>query len=156
MARTTRARKAARKPPHRSDIHGTMANRVSRARLGTARAALAAFTATSPPRPVWPSTRPIPPPITIAPTTTASDSSAWRQNSSGMPVEPVQLADVVNQPTTLATKCRKWSQTSMSDRPGPSGRTGPGDRQPLQPRRGSDRQTAARTTDNTSPTMIGV
>ena len=90
-----------------------MANSVSRARLGTARAALAAFTATRPPRPVCPSTRPIPPPMTSAPTTTASDSSAWRHSSSGMPVDPRQLADVVNHAATLATKCRKWSQIAI-------------------------------------------
>ena len=55
MASTTSARKAATNPPHRSEIHGMMANRVNSARLGTARAALAALTATRPPRPVWPS-----------------------------------------------------------------------------------------------------
>src|ERR1700722_17940797 len=127
MARTTSARKAARKPPHRSEIHGTMANRVSSARLGTARAALAASTATRPPRPVWPSTRPMPPPITSAPSTTASDNSVWRQMSSGMPVEPRQFAEVVNHAATLATKCRKWSQTSMSAHPCPARRARPRD-----------------------------
>src|SRR5580658_9096971 len=131
MASATRARKAARKPLHRSEIHGTMANRVSSARLGMARAALAAFTATSPPRPVWPRTTPMPPPITSAPTTTASDSSVWRHRSSGMPVEPFQFVAVVNHDATLAPKCRKWSQICTSHRPGAPGRARPGKRHPL-------------------------
>ena len=32
--------------------------------------------------------------------TTATESLSWFQNSVGMPCEPVQLAEVVNQPKT--------------------------------------------------------
>src|ERR1700734_2644618 len=82
-----------------------MASRVRRASVGTARKALAALTATSPPRPVWPRMTPSPPPRARAVATTAADSSSWFQNSWRMPSEPVQLADVVNQSKTCDRKC---------------------------------------------------
>ena len=73
MASAVSAIQAARKPFHLSEMAGWMASRVSRARVGTARKALAALTATNPPRPVWPSTTPRPPPRTTAVMTTATE-----------------------------------------------------------------------------------
>ena len=49
---------------------------VSRASVGTARKALAALTATSPPRPVWPRMTPSPPPRAKAVVTTVAESSS--------------------------------------------------------------------------------
>ena len=54
MASAVRASQAARKPSHLREMAGWMASRVRRASVGTARKALAALTATRPPRPVWP------------------------------------------------------------------------------------------------------
>src|SRR5580693_5913223 len=81
-----------------------MARSVSRARVGTARKALAALTATSPPRPVWPRKTPSPPPRATAVTRTTALSFSWFQKSWGMPVGPTQLDSVVNQPKRWARK----------------------------------------------------
>src|SRR5580704_6963193 len=104
MANTVNAIHDARKPFHLREIEGWMARRVRSDRVGTARNALAALTATCPPRPVWPSTTPTPPPSAIAETTTAADSTSWCQNRRRIPSGPHQLLDVVNQPKTWATK----------------------------------------------------
>ena len=74
MANAVRASQEARKPLHLSEMAGWMASSVKRASVGTARNALAALTATSPPRPVCPSTTPSPPPNAMAVTTTATES----------------------------------------------------------------------------------
>src|SRR6202034_4687468 len=103
-----------------------MARSVSRASVGTARNALAALTATRPPRPVWPRMTPSPPPRAMAAETTATESSSWCQNRVGTPWEPVQFADVVNQSNT-------WARKDMSaHRPGTAG-PGPGDENALRP-----------------------
>ena len=83
MASAVRASQAARNPSHLREIAGWMARSVRRASVGTARNALAALTATRPPRPVWPRTTPSPPPRTMAVRTTATESWSWCHNKVG-------------------------------------------------------------------------
>src|ERR1700728_4541185 len=69
----------------------------------------------------------MPPPMTSAVTTTAADSSSWRQNRSGMPFEPVQLAEDVNQ-----SPSRSKNDMSATN-PDPSVGAGPRNGQSLGP-----------------------
>src|SRR5579862_1651701 len=128
MASAVRAIHDAKKPFHLSEMAGWMANSVRRARVGTARNELAALTAINPPRPLWPRRTPSPPPRTTAVRTTATESVSWCQNRIGIPWEPVQLADVVNQSNTWprndirrglrTAECEPRERRSARDRPG--------------------------------------
>src|ERR1700728_5021322 len=101
-----------------------MARSVRSASVGTARKALAALTASKPPRPVCPRNTPSPPPRQIAATTTATESLSWFQNNVGMPCEPVQLAELVSQPNTCAKKDTLSPPRSPGAARGPTGRGG--------------------------------
>jgi hypothetical protein len=118
--------------------------------VGTARAALAALTATTEPRPVWPASAPIAPPTNMAVATTASESLAVCQSNSGTPVGPVQFAEVVNQPKTCARKC---TQRPLDPASSVARLQGTATRSAITRSRSA---IAAITTDSTSPTTIGV
>ena len=122
MARISSARNEARKPPHLREMLGWMAKRVRRARVGTARAALAALTATRAPRPVWPRRAPMPPPTRRATTTTAKESFSWLQEQLGDAVGPGPVGPVGEPVEDLARKCM-LSRLSRISRARPPRRT---------------------------------
>src|ERR1700722_4606548 len=121
MASAVSANQLARNPLHFSEMAGCMARSVNSASVGTARNELAALTATKPPRPVCPRNTPSPPPRALAVTPPAAESLSWFQNRVVIPCEPVQLAEVVNQPKTWAKKPIR-GQPAPGDGSVPTGR----------------------------------